>query len=158
MKAIIALMILATWPWAARAQLSPDGEKLVAANTVFAFDLMGRVTQAQPSGNVFISPYSVSSALQMVENGAAGETKTEMQQTLQTTGLALPALNSAFKDLNQHLTAHKDVTLNLANGLWFQTGFHLKSTFAEDNQKFFQAELTGVDFSNPQSAKTINDW
>jgi serpin B len=135
-----------------------DQQKLVSANTGFAFDLMGQVMQTQPDANVFISPFSVSSALQMVGNGAAGRTETEMQQVLHTAGLPSAMANPAFKELNQQLASHKDVTLNLANGIWFKQGFHLKPAFVADNKKFFQAELAGVDFANPQSAQTINDW
>lgn len=133
-------------------------QKLVSANTGFAFDLMGQVTQTQPDANVFISPFSVSSALQVVGNGATGQTETEMQQVLHTTGLPSAIANPAFKTLNQGLASRKDVTLNLANGIWFKQGFHLKPAFVTDNKKFFQAELAGVDFGNPQSANTINAW
>jgi serpin B len=94
----------------------------------------------------------------MVGNGAAGQTETEMQQVLHTTGLPSAVVNPAFKELNQQLASRKDVTLNLANGIWFKQGFHLKSAIVADNKKFFQAELAGVDFANPQSAQTINQW
>jgi serpin B len=119
---------------------------------------MGQVAQTQPDANVFISPFSVSSALQMVGNGAAGQTETEMQQVLHTTGLPSAVVNPAFKELNQQLASRKDVTLNLANGIWFKQGFHLKSAIVADNKKFFQAELAGVDFADRRSAQTINDW
>ena len=135
-----------------------DQQTLVSANTGFAFDLMGQVTKAQPDANIFISPFSVSSALQMVGNGAAGQTETEMQQVLHTTGLPSAVANPAFQELNQQFVSHKEVTLNLANGIWFKQGFHLKPAFVADNEKFFQAELAGVDFANPQSAQTINHW
>jgi serpin B len=81
-----------------------------------------------------------------------------MQQVLKTSGMAAGALNAAFKDLNQQLAGRNDVTLTLANGLWYQNGFHLKPAFEAANQQFFQAELAGVDFNDPQSAQTINDW
>lgn len=135
-----------------------DQQTLMSANTGFAFDLMGQVAQTQPDANVFISPFSVSSALQMVGNGAAGQTETEMQQVLHTTGLSSAIANPAFQELNRQLASRKDATLNLANGIWFKQGFHLKSAFVADNEKFFQAELAGVDFANPQSAQTINQW
>jgi serpin B len=135
-----------------------DQQKLVSANTGFAFDLMGQVTQTKPDANVFISPFSVSSALQLVGNGAAGRTETEMQQVLHTAGLSSAMANPAFKELNQELASRKDVTLNLANGIWFKQGFHLKPAFVADNKKFFQAELAGVDFADRRSAQTINDW
>lgn len=135
-----------------------DMNNLVAANTAFAFDLMNQITRAQPGGNVFISPYSVSSALQMVANGAAGGTKSEMQQVLKTSGISADALNGAFKDLDQQLEGRKDVILNLANGMWYQEGFHMKPPFVATNQQYFRAELASVDFGSPQAAKIINDW
>ena len=135
-----------------------DQQNLVTANNVFAFDLAGQVLKLQPDANVFLSPFSVSSALQMVENGAAGQTKAEMEQVLHTADLPSAVVNPAFKELNQQLASRKDVTLNLANGIWFKQNFHLMPAFVADNKNFFRAELASVDFGSPQSAKTINNW
>jgi len=135
-----------------------DQQRLVAANNTFAFDLMGQIPRGPRDANVFLSPFSVSSALQMVENGAAGQTKTEMQQVLHNADLTSAIANPAFKELNQQFTSRKDVTLNLANGIWFKQGFHLKPDFVAQNKNFFSAELAGVDFDNPKSAQTINNW
>ena len=94
----------------------------------------------------------------MVENGAAGQTKAELQQVLHTAALTSAAANPAFRDLNQELSSRKDVTLNLANGIWFKQNFHLKPAFVADNKNFFKAELASVDFGAPSSAQTINNW
>lgn len=158
MKLIPIFMISTTLALAASAEPPANQEKLVAANTAFAFDLMNQITQAHPDGNAFISPFSVSSVLQMVNNGAAGETRNEMQRVLKTDGMSATALNGAFKDLDQQFDARKDVILNLANGLWAQKEYRLKPAFVADNRKFFQAELAEVDFNQPQSAQTINGW
>ena len=135
-----------------------DQQSLVSANTAFAFDLTAQIAKAQTGANVFISPFSVSSALQMVENGAAGQTKAELLQVLHTAALTSAAANSTFRDLNQLLSSRMDVTLNLANGIWFKRGFHLKPAFVADNKNFFKAELASVDFGSPSSAQTINSW
>jgi serpin B len=143
---------------AVRADLPVDQAKLAAANTGFAFDLLKQVVKEQPDSNIFISPFSVSSALQMVGNGAAGETRTEMQDVLKTTGLPAGSLNEACRNLNQSLTSLPGVTLNLANGIWYQNGIQLKPAFVAENKNYFLAELGGVDFGNPKSADTINRW
>ena len=135
-----------------------DREKLATANTGFAFDLLKQITREQPGTNVFISPFSVSTALQMTGNGAAGETKAEMQRVLKTAGLPAGTLNSVCKDLNQSLNSQPSVTLNLANAIWYKKEIRLKPEFVSVNQQFFQAELGGVDFSKPESAQTINQW
>jgi serine protease inhibitor len=114
-----------------------DQEKLASANTGFAFDLLKQITREQPGTNVFISPFSVSTVLQMVGNGAAGETKAEMQRVLKTAGLPAETLNAACKDLNQSLNSQTNVILNLANAIWYQEGFHLKPGFVSDNKNFF---------------------
>ncbi len=135
-----------------------DQEKLASANTGFAFDLLKQITREQPGTNVFISPFSVSTVLQMVGNGAGGETKAEMQRILKTTDLPAETLNAACKDLNQSLNSQTNVILNLANAIWYQEGVRLKPGFVSDNQNFFAAKLAGVDFAKPESAQTINDW
>jgi serpin B len=144
--------------WAALADPTTDQAGLAAANTGFAFDLLKQIAGEQPNANVFISPFSVSTVLQMVANGAAGDTKTEMQRVLKTAGLPPEALNAACKDLHQSLNSQTNVILNLANAIWFQEGIRLKPGFVATNSRFFQAGLAPVDFRKPESAKIINDW
>ncbi len=135
-----------------------DQEKLAMANTGFAFDLLKQIAGGQPDKNIFISPFSVSAVLQMTANGAAGETKAEMQRVLNTAGLPAGTLNSACKDLNQSLNSQPGVILNLANAIWYKKEIRLKPEFVSVNQQFFQADLGGVDFTKPESAQAINHW
>jgi hypothetical protein len=102
----------------------------------FAFDLLKQITREQPGTNVFISPFSVSTVLQMVANGAAGDTKAEMQRVLKTAGLPPETLNAACKDLNQSLNSQTNVILNLANAIWYKEGIHLKPGFVSVNKNF----------------------
>lgn len=55
-------------------------EQLSAANTRFAVDLFLALTEHNPAGNIFISPFSISSALAMVFLGARGETAAQMSK------------------------------------------------------------------------------
>jgi serpin B len=142
----------------ALADLPANQVMLNTANTGFAFDLLKQIAGEQPGKNIFISPFSVSTVLQMVANGAAGDTKSEMQRVLKTACLPAETLNAACKDLNQSLNSQTNVILNLANAIWYQTDFHLKPEFVSVNRQFFQAELGGVDFTKAESAQTINDW
>ena len=72
--------------------------KLAAANNTFAFNLLKELNTEKPAANLFISPYSAATALQMAANGAAGATKLEMQQVLQTTGLSDDAIDAIEAD------------------------------------------------------------
>jgi serine protease inhibitor len=157
-RKILAGVLAGLIGFSALAVSAQDTEKLAVANSGFAFDLLKQIVKEQPDKNIFISPFSVSTALQMVGNGAAGKTKTEMQHVLKTDGLEPMELNAACKSLNQSLNSQSDAILNLANGIWYQKELHLKPGFISHNKYFFGAELAGVDFESPKSAQTINDW
>ena len=49
-----------------------DQQKLASANAGFAFKLLKEISKEQPGTNIFISPHSASTVLQMVCNGARG--------------------------------------------------------------------------------------
>jgi serine protease inhibitor len=57
----------------------------VAGNTDFALTLYGKLKDDQnataPKGNLFFSPYSISTALAMTYGGARGETQKQMADT-----------------------------------------------------------------------------
>lgn len=156
-KVCVGLLIVLT-DLAGRADSTADPATLAAANTGFAFDLFKQIAREQPDANVFISPFSVSTVLQMVGNGAAGETKSEMQSVLKTAGVPTDMLNAACRDLNQSLNSQTNVVLDLANAIWYQDGIRLKPGFVSANQNYFLAKLAGVDFKSPGSAQTINHW
>ncbi|HEY3762462.1 MAG TPA: serpin family protein [Verrucomicrobiae bacterium] len=147
------LIILALSAFAVSAQ-----DKLAEADNGFAFDLLKQIATEQPNQNIFISPFSAATALQMVANGAAGKTLTEMQEVLKTSGIGQADLNADCKTLNDSLASETNVILDLANGIWYQNNFQLKPQFIADNQRYFGAELAAVNFLSPDSAKAINDW
>jgi len=140
------------------ADSGPDQTRLAAANTAFGFDLFQQLAHEQPDANIFISPFSTSTVLQMIANGAAGSTKQEMNHVLHTDGFPADALNAACESLNQSLNLQTNVILELANAIWYKNGIPLKPGFVSANKEFFHAELGAVDFGSPQSAQTINNW
>ena len=137
-----------------------DLSKLAAANNTFAFKLLKQLVTEQPGASIFVSPYSAATALQMVGNGAAGQTKTEMQQVLETAGISTAALNEASKAAAALLDS-KDTNLILttANALWYRQGVTVKPGFIEANQKFFSSTVKALDFANvPAAEAEINQW
>ncbi|MGH7980396.1 MAG: serpin family protein, partial [Limisphaerales bacterium] len=58
----------------AAAALAGQMSKEARDDNGFAFALFGRTEQGQARQNIFMSPYSVSIALQMLCNGATGRT------------------------------------------------------------------------------------
>jgi serine protease inhibitor len=60
----------------------PPVEVAVKANSAFAVDLYRQLAKQNPGRNVFLSPYSVSTALAMVTEGARGQTAEELGKAL----------------------------------------------------------------------------
>ena len=132
---------------------------LAAADAGFAFKLLKEVTKEQPGTNIFISPYSASAALQMVCNGAGGQTRSEMQRVLGTTGLAPEVVNGASRNFDKSLNGRDtNIILNVANAIWCQKGVPFKPEFIACNQQYFGATVGALDFGDPGSVGVINDW
>lgn len=90
----------------------------IQANNSFALHLL-RTTASSRSGNVLLSPLSVSFALGMTMNGAGGETLAEMNRTLGWGTRTRAETNVAYRDLRTMLpTLDNSTTIRIANGLW----------------------------------------
>ena len=135
-------------------------EKKVAQDNDFSFDLL-RQTIANNSNerNVFISPLSMSIALGMVRNGAGGATRKEIEEALQISGLSNDEINEYYKIMREGLLSVDPKTkLNIANSIWYRTGFPVKEPFLNVNRMYFNAEVRPLDFSEPGAVDVINDW
>jgi serpin B len=139
-------------------QINVDA-RLVAANTKFAFNLFHTLSQQQPNQNIFISPNSVALALSMTYNGVCGETKQEMTKVLELTGMTPQEINAANQGLQNSLQkVDPTVQVLIANSLWAKQGFSFKPEFLQTNQEYYQANVTELDFINPQAPSIINNW
>lgn len=132
----------------------------VASTNVLAFDLLRAL--GGPSRNVVFSPYSIQAALAMANVGAAGRTAAQMNRVLASAGAT--ALAASNGSLSARLTAAvprpsgvpaADLPqLNVANGLWVQSGFSLKQPFVHTLSQGFGAAPQAVDFkSQPEAAR-----
>jgi serpin B len=139
-------------------QINVDA-RLVAANTKFGFNLFNTLSKQQPNQNIFISPTSVALALSMTYNGVSGETKQEMTKVPELTGMTPQEINAANQALQNSLQkVDPNVQVSIANSLWAKQGFSLKPEFQQTNQEYYKANLTELDFMNPQAPSIINNW
>lgn len=135
-----------------------DG-RLVEGGTRFGFNLFHILLDEAPGENIFISPASVSMALAMTLNGAAGETFDAMERTLQLQGMSREEVNSAFADLKTILqNPDPRVKMAVANSLWVREGDSFHEDFLGRNRDYFDAAVAALNFDLPGSADTINGW
>lgn len=136
-----------------------DQQTLATGNNAFAFNLLRTLTKERPGQNVFISPYSVSAALQIVCNGAEGETKKEMMEVLGTGALSAKDASAAFQQLSASLrSASSNATLSIANAIWFSPHIQLKPEFVSLSQDYYGAKVSALDFTDPRASGIVNRW
>ncbi|MDZ7315066.1 MAG: serpin family protein [candidate division KSB1 bacterium] len=124
----------------------------------FGFALLKQLAQESQQENLFISPLSISMALTMTLNGAAGETEAAMRQTLKLE-LTEEERNEAFRSLIALLlSADPRVKMEIANSIWIRRGFPVEEDFLRLNRTYLDAMVQQLDFNDPASLGIINRW
>lgn len=144
----------------AEAKDGAEIESLVEGNSAFALHLYGKVKEKE--GNLFFSPYSISTALAMTYAGARANTEKQMAEVLHFT-LDQKRLHPRFAQLQTELTAVQEkggVELSVANALWAQKGYVFLKEFLDVTKKTYGAVLNHVDFKTAHEAarRNINAW
>ncbi len=134
-------------------------EEKVAKDNAFAFDLMRITRKHATETNVFISPLSVSMALNMTLNGAVGTTADEMRTALRETGYAMEDINEYNRTLREALLkVDPSTTIGMANSIWYRQEASVKEPFIQANRTYYDAEVKAVDFLSPATLSAINGW
>ncbi len=138
----------------------PGMAAVVKGNDQFAFDLYARLRTR--SGNLFLSPYSISDALAMTSLGARGETAIQMAKVLHfpADGAAVhPAFAALIRQINGS-QKERGYQLRVADALWGQKDYGFLPGFLRQSQEYYGAGLREVNFSgDPEGARrTINAW
>lgn len=133
---------------------------LVSGNNTFALELYKRLSTEK--GNLFYSPYSISSALAMTYAGAKGETAKQMAKVLRFT-LPQERLHNAFSGLSNLLQSNtKEYQLSIANALWGQKDYKFLKEFIELTNKYYEAGFKEVDYvdtkAREETRQMINKW
>lgn len=135
------------------------GETYPQSNNDFAFVLYGQLA-GNTGGNIFFSPYSISSALAMTYNGAKGDTAKQMAQVLHFDS-DIGRLNKEVQVIKGTLNGSgKSYELDIANALWCQKDYNFLEPFLEDMRTYYGAALNKVDFKNDTEGarNSINHW
>lgn len=140
-----------------------SGEKeMVRSDQAFAFEFFANLFEEEAldeDKNFMVSPLSLSMALAMTWNGADGETKRAMQQTLKMDDFSDEDLNGYYKKLKEALLKTDPSTkLSIANAIFTNQFVMIKPDFIYTNQSFYGATVRPVDFTKPETVNTINQW
>lgn len=116
---------------------------------------------AENGGNLFFSPYSISSALAMTYGGARGETAEQIEKTLHFGGqdATHPAFSYLRKTLN-NIQEKGPVQLSVAHALWPQQDYAFLPDYLALTKAFYGSEIHPVDYMTDSEGarQKINGW
>jgi serpin B len=181
-KCVFALLVvIVTAAGCFGADIPAAGEKteevVAEGNNRFALELYAKLREQE--GNLFFSPYSISTALAMTYAGALGETEAQMARVMHfpagpkviskdydgpiQQGWDQERFHSAFGAIIKDLNAKGEkgnYELSVANALWGQKGYGFLAEFLELIEAKYGGKLKEVDFVTATEAarQTINKW
>jgi serpin B len=92
-------------------------------------------------------------------NGCDGETRNQIREMLGYEDLSINDINQAYNSLvSQLLATDEEVTLALANAIWYRDNFDVKEGFLQTMDSAFDATIGGLYFASPAALETINQW
>lgn len=143
-------------------------DALTADQRDFAFALFEELRGEQGEDeNLFVSPYSIASALAMTYAGAAGQTRAEMAEALR---FRLPeedfhpAVNELARALQARVDAPLDegqiLELHPVNQAWGQAGYPFLDAYLDVLSRHYGADLRAADFraDAERIREEINAW
>jgi serine protease inhibitor len=170
-KIFLFLLAIACVTGCERNPVNPDQNKpelrplkgiepaIINSSNEFAFSLWHQLAPSANGENSIISPFSISSALAMAQNGANGNTQTAILKTLNLYAQPSEDINTSFMTLKSFLLSlDKLVTLDIANSAWYHNKYHVKKPFEDILKSYYDAGIGGLDFNDPASKNTINSW
>jgi serpin B len=136
-----------------------DIKNVVDANNQFALDYYVNL-KSKDSGNIFFSPFSISSVFAMMYEGAKGQTAKEMRSVFyfpEDSNLRRTEYASIFNELNK---GNINYTLSSANALWAQQDYQFSNDYFENLEKYYGGKAANLDFKrDPEGSRiTINNW
>jgi serpin B len=157
---VSSLALLGSTDAGERVKAGGDATALVQGNNTFALDLYREL--ATEKGNLFFSPYSISTALGMTYGGARGDTAAQMATTLHF-GLPPERLHPAFGSLIKEINGAgkpRKYQLQTANRLWGQKDYGFLPEFLKLTETNYGAGLKEVNFAGAteEARKAINAW
>ncbi|EYC43892.1 hypothetical protein Y032_0477g2165 [Ancylostoma ceylanicum] len=126
------------------------------AETDFGFSLLREAPAHEP---LVVSPLSVIFALAMVQAGAKGTTKSQINKVI-SAGESDDRIVAHYSELSQQILKAKDgVHTRIANGFFLNDQYEIENQYREIIMKKYSAKVESYDFGMPdETAEIINNF
>lgn len=122
----------------------------------FASCLMLELIKNDQGKNILLSPFGISSILNLLANGANEQAAQEITNKM---GSDLQTLNSFFYLFGRLMPdCDKQVIFSSSNSIWFNPVLTPSQAFADTIKKYFNTEVFVRQLSTKKTQKEINNW
>ena len=138
-------------------ELTRAEQTLVNQSNAFAFNLF-RMAQDEVKSQI-LSPLSITYALGMLNNGAAGETLAQINKVLGFEKTGADSINAfCYKMLNMAPALDPLTKVMIANNIYVNKNYTLNPEFVQKANVFYNAEPETRDFKDGKTLDVINQW
>ena len=140
--------------------LTRTEQELVNNNNEFAFNLFREMIKSQTrEQSEIVSPISITYALGMLNNGAAGDTQKQINKVLGFGETGADGINDFCKKmLTEAPNLDKLTKVMIANTIYMNMGYELKKDFISKAKTFYDAEPETRNFADGKTREVINKW
>ena len=146
-------------------ELTRAEQEMVNRSNEFAFNLFRQITGPDGFGDhldtqsVIISPISITYALGMLNNGAAGTTQQQINEVLGFGEAGADAINDFCYKMSKTAPALDPLTkVLISNTIFLNKNYKLMPDFISKAKVFYDAEPETRDFNDGKTMDAINQW
>lgn len=130
----------------------------ISSLSASSLEMLKQIAAAEGAGsNVLISPTSMMMAFGMLENGANGETLSQIENTFGS--IPVEDMNPIMYEMAQRFNEAEDVKWNVANSIWFKDDgmVEVVPDFATAVKNYYGADIWMAPFDQ-STLEDINGW
>ena len=137
-------------------RLTRGEQELVSGSNDFAFNLL---REAGTDKSIILSPISITYALGMLNNGAAGETQQQICNVLGFGETGADGINDfCRKMLTEAPQLDKLTKVLISNNIYMNQGYELKPDFVQKAKDYYYAQPETRFFGDGKTMDVINQW
>lgn len=141
-------------------ELTKAEQGMVNSSNEFAFNLFKQIRESTnlTMRSIVVSPISITYALGMLNNGAAGNTQAQINRVLGFSETGASGINDFCYKMQSMLPALDSLTkILIANTIYMNEGYELKPEFTQIANTYYNAYPVTRKFDN-QTLDAINKW
>ena len=139
--------------------LTEEQQAMVAPLNDFSVKLFQQLSASADSHSAVMSPLSTAFVLGMLNEGATGQTGSEISAALGLQGKDKESVNRLFAQYIDAIpSVDEQTTVAFANNVTVNQRYSLKDSYKKAVEGSYDASVFSLDFSTPDATKAVNSW